>query len=212
MPCSDPLRPAERARVPGAVTRACTTVLRVLYVGTALVGLLFTPPIVSLVLVPLLAGASVVLLASFVWYVEEHWPTRETLTTAAVASAALLPFGVAVQVLETVGEVMAFAVLALLTVACVEEVSQSAGRLDGPPPEGGADLDVERLGELPVHQLLAHWRSVGRLTPGTGAAALRAALLDELQRRDPAAFSAWLSTGAAGPPDEHFRHDSGSPT
>ena len=193
-----------------------TALLRVLYTGTALLGLLFTPPLLSLVVGPVLATWAVVLLAVFVWYLEEHWPTRRTLTTTAAVTVALLPFGHAVLALQALGKVIVLLALVLLTVAAICAISASGRQSPGTSPTNlprGADVRLrELLHVLPLPALLSEWRALSRLRPGTYADAvvaveLRGMVLDELHQRNPAAFSMWLSSGASSPPDEHFHHD-----
>lgn len=217
-PDSRPGRPAVGGGRSRTAARACTAALRTLYVGTALLGLLITPPLVTLVVAPVLAVGTAGALASFLWYVEGRWPSRTTLRTTGTATAALLPFSYAVQALQAVGDAVVLAVLALLVVGAVDAVrGRGGGRSPFPVPPGpGGDEDRlrELVSALPVQHLLAQWQALQRPRPGSdpaAAAAVRTVLLDELQRRDPDGFAAWLGTGAVGPPDEHVRSDRGSP-
>ena len=197
--------------------RAADALLRTLFLGTALLGLLVTPPLVSLVLAPALAGIAVVVLASFVWYVDQRTPSRSTLRTAGTATAALIPFGHAVHALQSVGTVLALTVVALLLVATLGRLARWAAQQPGGTGGGRGALDDPAwpllLQAVPLDALLGEWRELA--DPGDArrdaadAAHARRLLLDELQRRDPAAFAAWLAAGAAGPPDEHFRDDRG---
>lgn len=196
--------------------RASTALLRALFTGTALLGLLFTPPLLSLVLAPVLAGGAAALLALFVRYLQDRWPTRQALATAAAVTLALLPFGHAVLALQAWGRVIALLVLVLLIVAAISALTacgQRAPRISPSHLPRGADVRLrELLQVLPLRTLLAEWRALSRLQPyapvdAVVAVELRSLLLDELQHRDPAAFSRWLSSGAASPPDEHFRDE-----
>ena len=206
-----------RERATRAV-RTSDVLLRTLYVGTAMLGLLITPPVVVLLLVPALAAATVVLLAAFLWYLEQRWPSRRTLTTAGTATAGLVPFGHAVHALEAVGSVISLTVLTLLTVVCVGWLAQQPAAAAGPhggPGAGDEGSLRELLQVVPLETLLAEWRALDDVTgerPGRDPAAAatdRAVLLDELQRRDPEGFAAWLAAGATRPPDEHLRDDRG---
>ena len=194
--------------------RASTSLLQALYTGTALLGLLFTPPLLSLALGPVLAAMAVVLLGGFIWYLQGHWPARRTLTTTAAITMALLPFGHGVLALQAVGEAIALLAVVLLVVVAVCAVSASGSQASGASPAHlprGADVRLrELLQVLPLPTLLAEWRALRQLRPDADAvvaAELRSLLLDELQHRDPSAFSRWLDTGAPGPPDEHFLRD-----
>ena len=218
MPQSPPAARPERSaarRLTTRAVRAGTVVLRVLYVGTALLGLLVTPPVV-LVLVPVLTVTAVLLLAGFIWYVQEQWPSRRTLTTVAAGTAALLPFGHAVDALQEVGTALGLAVLGLLAVVSVARAAS------GPAVCEAAQGDDPSLRELlrvvPLETLLSEWRALGgqpadrRSSDSAGAAQVsRRLLLDELERRDPVGFADWFASGTTSPPDEHVRDDRGLP-
>lgn len=211
-------RSAPSRELAARAVRKSDVLLRTLYVGTAMLGLLITPPVVVLLLVPALAASAVVLLAGFIWYLEERWPSRHTLITAGTATAALVPFGQAVHALQTVGSVIGLTVITLLTVVCVGWFAlhpAAAARAHGSPGAGDEDSLRELLQVVPLETLLAEWRALDDLPderPGrdpAAAAASRAVLLDELQRRDPEGFAAWLAAGTVRPPDEHLRDDRG---
>ncbi len=217
---STPLAPASpRGGWAEPLARAGARLLRTLYVGTALLGLLVTPPLVVLVVVPVLTVTAVVLLAGFLWYIEDRWPTRSTLTTTAVVTAALIPFGQAVQALQSVGTAVGLVVVGLLIVLGMRWLSgqaAQAGRAATLAREvGGTESLRDLLQVMPMETLLAEWRTLheapGDRLPAPEAVATRSLLLDEMQRRDPDGFATWLDAGASGPPDEHVRDDGGLP-
>ena len=82
------------------------------------------------------------------------------------------------------------------------------------PSSGEASAVLSVPDELQVDDLCRAWRSsyLGLQAAGSVDSLLRAVhvrrlVLDELERRDPAAFEAWLRSGprAAGDPGRHFR-------
>lgn len=220
MPRGPAARSALGRELASRAARASDVLLRTLYIGTALLGLLVTPPVIVLLLVPGLTVIAVTLLAGFIWYLEQRWPSRRTLVATATATAALIPFSQAVHALQAVGTAISLTVIGLLTVvalAWIDQQSPHAARSAGSGDRVGDHQSLRDLLQvMPLETLLAEWRALDDLLdelrstrdPATAAVG-RALLLHELQRREPVGFSAWLASGATGPPDEHFRDDRG---
>jgi hypothetical protein len=93
------------------------------------------------------------------------------------------------------------------------EASASTPRMptaapEGPAPLGSVPPDARLMPTLPTPALCWEWRrsylAVARASKPdelTRIAALRAAYLDELERRDPAGFRRWLDSGARAASD-----------
>lgn len=128
---------------PGVSARlvaACALLLRVLYGGVALLGLLVTPPGLLLLVAPGAGLAAAVVVAGLLRYLEGSWPCRQVLSASGLVAAAALPFGSAVVVLGPVGPSVVFVLMLLLTVTLV-------GGIDAAPvapglPSGALPPDV----------------------------------------------------------------------
>lgn len=213
-PPRDPRRWTQRtARLSGLL-------LRTVFTATALFGLLVTPLTAVLLLVPALALGAAGLAAGFVWYVQQHWPTRAALTATARNTAAVVPFSEGVQALRGVGTAIVVVVLSLLIVVLVSWTSRLSGAAPRSPAPGTSARSDESLRDLlhvvPLETVFDEWRAVQDL-PGQRAdeaerrAAIRTRtlLLDEMQRRDPTGFATWLAGGASAPPEQHVRDGRG---
>lgn len=222
MPSGSPSSPSGARGSQHRAVRACAVLLRTLYAAVALFGVLVTPPVVMLLVVPGLTLGVVALLAALFWYCQEHGPPRETVSGTAGATVAVVPFVQAVHVLEGLGTVVLFVVLGLLTVVGtgwlnslpVDATSAPTAR---PPQAGGEPSLRDLLNTVPLETVFDEWRALqqdldARSRPSDPAVArARALLLDEMQRRDPAGFSTWLAGGATEPPDGYISDDQGLP-
>ncbi|WP_147331979.1 hypothetical protein [Geodermatophilus marinus] len=186
-----------------ALARAGRRAVPLVVIPVSLLGALLLPTWTVLGLGPLLGlfAAGVVLTA------EPCGPVRPGTRRAAALAGAVgvlaLPFAAGANQLEPVGGVLVLLVLVLGSAAALEQVAAADG--DGP-----AD---EVLRTLPTAQLVAVWAAAGavldrRSSPRDRARAVRrrAAVLDELTRRDPEGVAAWLRAGG-DPPGPATRAD-----
>jgi hypothetical protein len=209
--------PTPGRRWTGRTVRAGSNLLRTLYIAVALIGMLVTPPIVVLFVVPVLTVSAVVLLAGSIRYCQQRWPTSRTLTGIAGPTVALVPFQHGIDLLDGAGTVILLVVLALATV--VGAASLHGLNIDAdsaPAPDSTADREQslrELLHVLPLETVLREWRTLQHPTrrtrqpDPTPVVQARRLLLDEMQRRDPAGFAAWLAAGGNQPPDGHIHDD-----
>jgi hypothetical protein len=175
-------------------------------VGVILVGALLGPPARMLLWAPgvglVTAGAALVAVP----YATAGWTRRRTAVCSGLAGAALVPFTGGLEALGRAGGVVLMAILLLGALWLVDSV------LEASPPNARQvarqDADRVRRGieDLSVESLLVEWRAAAeRLGPEVDpavrvvAADLRADLLEELARRDPAGVRRWLLSGGADP-------------
>lgn len=221
MPSRPPRSHAAEGWWAGRTVRACGLLLRTLCTAVALLGLLVTPPVLLLLVAPALTVSAVVLLAVMVRYCQQRWPTPPTLTRTARTTLALVPFQHGIVLLRGVGTVILLVVLALATVVSVAWLRGRHMHADSTaPPDWTADQERslrELLQVVPLETLLAEWRTLQQHHPArrsrrldpTAVVQARRLLLDEMQRRDPAGFAAWLAAGGQQPPDGHLHDDQG---
>ncbi|MGY1711600.1 hypothetical protein ACI8AC_19035 [Geodermatophilus sp. SYSU D00758] len=185
------------------LARAGRRVVPLVAVPVSLLGALLLPTWTVLGLGPLLGlfAAGVVLTAEPVGPVRPR--TRRAAALAGAVGVLALPFAAGTHQLAPGGGVLVVLVLVLGSAAALEFVV--AADDDGP-----AD-DV--LPSLPTPQLVAVWEAAGAVldrwsSPRDRARAVRrrAAVLDELTRRDPEGVAAWLRAGG-DPPGPHTRAD-----
>lgn len=197
--------------------RLSQLLLRTCYVAVALFGVLVTPPTVMLLVVPAITLGTVVFVAGLVWYCEQRWPARRTLRGIAGTTAALLPFLQGGRELAGVGTMIAFVVLGLVIIvgaSWVNSLAAGANPVSTVQEAGGDGSLSELLQVLPLETVFNEWRDLqehpdSRCGPSNADAGVRALLLDEMQRRDPAGFAEWLSDGATDSPERHIRGDQG---
>lgn len=138
-----PPPPGHGQRWARRTTRASDLLLRTLYITTALFGLLVTPPMTMLLVVPAIPLGTVILLAGILCYVQQHLPSRRTLTNTASGTASLVPFGSGVAALQGLGDAIGLVILALLAVVgtsrinhLVDHATRPAPPRPAPPPTG----------------------------------------------------------------------------
>ena len=198
-----------------AAVRLAQQVLCVLYAAVAAVGVLVIPTAVMLTAAPAVAVLGAGLFAGLFRFSQQRHPSRRQVMVAAAAAAAILPFHEGVELLQGLGTAVAATVLVLASVVGNYRLST----LDVPVPAGatgpgGATSYAELLRVMSLDTVLSEWRALGHgvgLSSGEqhspDALRLRALLLDEMQRRDPAGFRRWLDDGAEDDPAEHIDGD-----
>lgn len=172
--------------------------LRVLYVGLALLGAPASRPATLLVLAPVLGGIAAGLLAAIYYSWTERLPTRRTLAATGLAAAAFPPFAAGIDLLDGAGGYTGLVVIGLATVVCAHAVQtfdtpggSRAGSTVG--PAAADDTTRELLAALPLQMLLQEWYDAMRLSagqrrsgpPDPAAVHFGRAVLAELRRRDP---------------------------
>ena len=190
-------RSSGRHPVRRAVVRGVGFLLLAAVATIALLGALVAPWTAMLLVAPalgaFLAGVALLLGPS---------GRRDALWMGA-AGLLLVPLSHGLLLLGTAGGAVLLLLLALgpLVVGAWPAAAGSASELSGVP-----DL----LAALPVAELLEEWRASERTLRSspdpTVVAEVRAMLLDELSRRDPAGVAAWLASGGDEPAD-HVRAD-----
>lgn len=204
-------RVADRAR------RISVPLLQAIYVGVAMIGLVVTP-LMSLLWAPVLGVSVAALFASFVCYCDPRWYAPRILVTITVVTAGAVPFVGGLALLGGVGRAVAlvfFLVLAVAVMSSVHALNRGPTTAEGRVVAHDLGVLVQALSSVPLDDLFRHWQaSQGRSLTGdhevsARVAALRAAVLDELERRDPEGFSRWLQEGAAEAPDRFIRGDRG---
>jgi hypothetical protein len=210
-PGGDPSSPAPV--FPGwcrVVARTGAVVIPVCVVPVALLGAVATPAWAMATLSPLLG----LFVAGAVLTVDPGSPgpaRRRTGVLAAVAGAVSVPFVVGLGLLGGVGLAVTLLLFLLGPFLAAEWLLGTAG---SGAAAGWLAQVTPVVASLPTDRLLSAWgttEEVLRWRPAAGdraaAVALRAALLDELARRDPEGVERWLRVGD-GPPDRHIRADS----
>lgn len=211
------------ARLAQQGMRVSVPVVRRLYVGVALLGLLATP-LVTLLWAPVVGVAVAGLYVSIVCFADPRWYTRRLVTATGVVGTGFLPFVAGLALLQGFGGfvgVLFLSLLALAVASWVHEFSTDFGT--APRSRAVTDLDVlqEMLHVVPLEVLFSEWRAAqadptagsdDRADPGAATQAcarIRAMLLDEMERRDATGFKRWLEQGATDPPDGYIRDDQG---
>ncbi|MGY1752634.1 hypothetical protein [Blastococcus sp. SYSU D01042] len=196
-----PAAPADRAPSLHAGWRVLVRTGAVLVLGLscgiALLGALVTHWTGMLVFAPLLGAAAAAVVALV------GPSSRPALVHAAVAGTVLVPFANGLVLLGSAGGAL---LLALLTVGPLLLLGWSAAE---DTPVGRTTLP-ELLQLLPTAELIEEWRATEELhrdpAQRSTASVVRAALLDELSRRDPDGVAAWLA-GGDPVPDRYIRTD-----
>lgn len=189
-----------------AVVRAGRFAVVGVTVAIALLGALVGPPAAAFLWAPTVGLVAAVVVA----LVNPNFPrtpgSRRGTWIAGVAGLMAVPFTSGLGLLDTAGAVIVVLQMILGSLWIVDWIARM-------PESTGADAlrnDITYLRrvlpELSVETLLREWRtsadSLGPdADPGTrmAAAELRAMLIDELSRRDPAAVERWLRTGGGDP-------------
>lgn len=211
-PCPAPRPPAflcSRAwrRAMGVASVTLGTVV----VGVALLGALVTPPLVMVAVGPALGlmSGGVVLAVDPVHGRSDAG--RRLAVGVGVAGALLLPFVAGLGVFGSSGPVVALAVVGLGCLVATDRLVRADPRDDDPAAQAAFLREV--LPVLPTAEVLRLWRATDGILHGARAGPeqaravdLRAALLDELTRRDPVGVERWLRAGG-GMPDDHIRAD-----
>lgn len=202
--------------------RVSVPVLRWLYTGTALLGLLATP-LVTLLWAPVVGVAFAGLYVSIVCFADPRWYTRRLVTATCWVGTGFVPFVIGLALLQGLGGFVGVVFLSLLAIAVTSWVHEFINDFGGHPRRHAAiDLDVvrETLHAVPLAVLFAEWRasqgdppagSTDNVDRGRARAQVRAMLLDEMERRDATGFARWLEQGATEPPDAYIRDDQGLP-
>lgn len=185
--------------------------LRVLYVGLALVGAPASRPATLLVLAPVLGGIAAGLLAAIYYSWTERLPSRRTLAATGLAAAAFPSFAAGIDLLEGAGGYAGLVVIGLATVVGAHAVhtldagGSTAGSTVG--PAAAEDTTCELLAVLPPQMLLQEWHDAMKLAtdrrpcgpPDPAAVHFRRAVLAELQRREPTAEAVLDEHGSQEP-------------
>lgn len=204
--------------------RSSDVALGVTYATVALLGAAQMTPRAIVVAVPVFAACGMVVARRTTQAVfpDSRLPATCGLPLAVVA-ALLPPFATGMDLLGDSGLYVLLPMLGLLTVRATVWAHGLDSRLghaavqDGPAPVPSTGSSArcsphELLRTLSDEDLLTEWRDgVGRLCVPTAErheiVRWRAALLDEMQRRHPAAFDAWLLGGAESELEQLLRAD-----
>ena len=197
-----------------ALTRLAPVLLTVV-VAVALLGAVITPPVTMLFLAPALG----VVFATHAALAQAAFPggasVGRTALLAGVGGTLLVPFAAGIGFLGMVGGMVLLALAAMAGGAALGWIGRRPGKHDG-PAAGEADPARlrERVRDLPTRALLTQWRWSGaQLRSGTdperrmALVRLRALVLDELSRRDPAGIERWLEDGGRDDLDRHIAAD-----
>ena len=187
-------------------------VLLWLYVATSLLGFLAEPTQSNAFAV---AGYVVVVtgLTAFLhWVFTERTMCADRLVRVALAAAGLpMVLAAIFTVLGPAGPAVGVLLLALGGVAMLDQVADHPTTRPGEPgtaPDtrvlAAASPERRELAAMSISALLAHWRACGS---DVCAVQLRADILDELERRDPAGVHRWVREGVAGSPGAYVRDD-----
>jgi hypothetical protein len=199
------------------LTRVSRRVFLVGVVGVALVGALFGSALATFLVAPAvgLFGACQTAV------LHPDFPARPSARRAVVMSglgwALTVPYAMGVAALGVVGAMLTVALVLIGALVLMGALGDGC-RDDATPSSPGADATLlsELVRGLPTSTLLEEWQSSEAVLddttdPESRAAAiqLRALLLEEMSRRDPAGVARWLQEGAGGLPDRHIGGDSG---
>ncbi|HEX2074775.1 MAG TPA: hypothetical protein VHF92_13400 [Geodermatophilus sp.] len=197
-----------------ALTRLAPVLLTVV-VAVALLGAVVTPPVTMLLVAPALG----IVFATHAALAQAAFPggssVRRTALLAGVGGTLLVPFAAGIGFLGTVGGMVVLALVAMAGGAALGWMARRPAEHDG-PATGEADPAGlhERIRDLPTRTLLTQWRWAGtQLRSGTdperrmALVRLRALVLDELSRRDPAGVERWLENGGRDDLDRHITAD-----
>ncbi|WP_138760224.1 hypothetical protein [Modestobacter altitudinis] len=183
--------------------------------STAIMGALFSPPLVTLAAAPTVG----LLAASQVALAHPGFPAqvaaRRFVLSAGAGCAVLVLFVAGASELGAVGGVMVMTVLltgAVVLAAWLADLSDD-DRVATSTMQDARVLE-DWLGAVPMSALVEQWRlSEVVLSTATdpdersAATLARELLLDEMTRRDPAGVHRWLQEGADAPPSLHVRDD-----
>ncbi len=200
-----------------APTRVCWRVCRGCVVGVALLGALFSSAFTTLVVAPavgLFAALQVTVLYSDT---PDRPHARRVALLSGFSGALLVPFVLGVVALGMAGVVLAVVLVLIGAPVLMARMSDVCLRESAPPSAGGNPALLRELVRvLPMSALFEEWRSSEAVLDGAGGPTSRAAviqiralLLEEMSRRDPAGVASWLDEGADGTPDRHIRGESG---
>lgn len=187
--------------------------LRCLYVGVAMLGLIGTP-LVALLWAPVIGMSVAAVVASIVGYCDSRWYAPRLLVTVCLVGAGAVPFVVGLALLQGVGRVVGALFFLLLSVAVMSGVhGLSTGDTTARAQVGARDDEKlsHALRLVALEVLFTQWWSALIRARGESAeggrrrARLRTALLDEMERRDGEGFRRWLQEGAAEAPDRYLR-------
>ena len=208
-----------------ALLRLSDVALGVMYATVALLGAVHMTPRAILVTVPVFAAGGLVMARRTTQAVfpDVRLPATCGLPLAAVAGL-LPPFATGMDLLGDSGLYVLLPMVGLLIVRATVWAHGLDSRLghaavqDGPAPVPSTGSSArcpphELLRTLSDEDLFTEWRdSVGRLSVPTverhEIVRWRAAILDEMRRRHPAAFDAWLIGGAESEFEQLIRADS----
>lgn len=205
------------SRVAHRARQVSVSLLRGIYVCGVLIGLMVTP-LMALLWAPVLGVGIAALFASFVCYCDPRWYAPRILVAMSVVSAGAVPFASGLALLGGIGRAVALAFFLLLAVAvmsCVHAFSGGPPTADNQVVAHDPGVLTQTFSSVPLEELFTHWQALqggslaGDHGVSPGVAALRAVVLDEMERRDPEGFARWLSEGAAEAPDRFIRGDRG---
>ncbi|MGY1667661.1 hypothetical protein [Geodermatophilus sp. SYSU D00696] len=217
---------AQVRRVARCLLRVGTLALATSSVGVALVGAVFTSP--QGLLVALVFGAVGWAVAVSIGRLADSLDDRggraarplSSGLPVATGAALFVPFCTGVRELGAVGAYLVLALVGLLSVRGTLWIHRLGTGVGPAAPGAREPLEEdtatacpprELLRTLSLDDLVAEWRATGanvdRSSTGHRHAVVRwrEAVLEEIRRRDPAGFDAWLFAGAADPPEDHLR-------
>jgi hypothetical protein len=177
-------------------------IVRAGFISMALVGAFVAPPVAMLVGAPLTGAALGIAVAFFnPAFPSTAWARRGAVLTGATGVGSV-PFVHGVALFGNAGGVVALVLLILGS--CVAATWLTDMLESAPPGDAVRDDRWVRmvLPSLPTSDLLHEWRATQKVfgswtgtAERTRAVELRACLLEELARRDPAAVERWLTRG-----------------
>jgi len=183
-----------------------------LYVATSLLGFLAEPTQANVFAV---AGYVVVVtgLTAFMhWVFTERAMSADRVVTVALATAGL-PMALAAifTLLGPAGLAFGLLLLALAGIATADQVDAyltagagAADRAAAIPAETAGTHEAPALAAMSTSALTRQWETCGGDLDGVQ---LRADILDELERRDPAGVERWIRDGVAASPADYVRDD-----
>lgn len=224
MPTHDDRRPRTgrddviRVAVPLARRVAVTIFTPVVFLG-----LLASPLITTLVGAPVAAVLAVSAGLTAYRLFAERWPTARVVHLCAAIGFGLPLYVEGAEALGKLGGALTITLVAIGIGVVVAWVRTGYTLFAPPPPSatppqrastaGGHDSLRELLAAMPLEALFDEWRAteddehLAHPHDRHARNRLRALIVEELGRRDPAGAGRWLARGAADPPEHHITVD-----
>lgn len=174
-------------------------------IGLALLGALVAPA-VALVWAPVIGLIGVLVVALVGPTCTGQPVARRTVALAGVTGALLVPWTTGLGALGNAGAFVVIATLVVASLWAVELVAESPETSEGMAARRELMAFRRVAAELPVGSLLQEWRRTEPLARDdvhpevrSAGADIRALVVDELARRDPAGLEHWLRHGEGDP-------------